>query len=41
MSTSIPSSPPPQAHEPIVREAMLKHDADLAAFYNALADMLE
>jgi len=31
----------PEAHEPIVREAMLKHDADLAAFYNALADMLE
>ena len=28
-------------HEEIVREAMIKHDADLATFYNALADMLE
>jgi len=31
----------PASHEAIVREAMLKHDADLAKFYNALADMLE
>jgi hypothetical protein len=31
----------PEKHVDIVREAMIKHDKDLATFYNALADMLE
>lgn len=30
----------PEAHEPLLRKAMRDHDAEMAAFYNALADML-
>lgn len=31
----------PASHTEIVREAMKDHDRDFAAFYNALAKMLE
>jgi hypothetical protein len=31
----------PAAHTAILRRAMGDHDRDFAAFYNALADMLE
>lgn len=30
----------PKAHEGALRQAMLDHDRDFAAFYGALADML-
>ena len=31
----------PEAHAPILRQAMRDHDRDFAAFYNRMADLLE
>ena len=31
----------PEAHSPILAQAMRDHDRDMAAFYNKMADMIE